>query len=220
MQNFSENKDRWENDQNSHHAVEKLAQKIRKNKTSDEFDCIIGISGGLDSSYAAYIAVKKMGLKPLLFHSDAGWNTSQAVKNIEKLIDGLGIVLYTEVANWEAVKRMQVAFLRSGIPDQDLVQDAVFFSDLYKFAKKYKIKHVITGSNYSTESCREPEAWGGYAGIDKTLFLDIWKKYGDDKPIDDFPLIDIFGIQDMVSKISWYESTSPFKSCPIHKERC
>ena len=141
-----------------------------------------------------------MGLKPLLFHSDAGWNTSQAVKNIEKLIDGLGIELYTEVANWEAVKRMQVAFLRSGIPDQDLVQDAVFFSDLYKFAKKYKIKHVITGSNYSTESCREPEAWGGYAGIDKTLFLDIWKKYGDDKPIDDFPLIDIFGIQDMVSK--------------------
>jgi N-acetyl sugar amidotransferase len=198
--NFSKNiAAKWEDDQKTDYAIEKLSNQIKKDKSSDEFDCIIGISGGLDSSYAAYIAVKKMGLKPLLFHSDAGWNTSQAVENIEKLIDGLGVELYTEVANWEAVKRMQVAFLRSGIPDQDLVQDAVFFSDLYKFARKYKIKHVITGSNYSTESCREPEAWGGYAGIDKRLFMDIWKKCGDGKPIDDFPLIDI-----LVYKL-WYQ---------------
>ena len=82
---------------------------------------------------------------------------------------------------------MQVVFLRAGIPDQDLVQDAVFFSGLYKFARKYNIKHIITGSNFSTECCREPEEWGGYLGIDSTLFRDIWEKHGDGKPIDDFP---------------------------------
>jgi len=123
-----------------------------------------------------------MGLRPLLFHVDAGWNTDQAVGNIEKLVDGLGLDLYTEVVNWESVKRMQVAFLRAGIPDQDLVQDAAFFSGLYKFARKYKIKHIITGSNFSTECCREPEEWGGYLGIDKTLFGDIWTTCGDGKP--------------------------------------
>jgi hypothetical protein len=73
--------------------------------------------------------------------------------------------------------------LRAGIPDQDLVQDAAFFSGLYKFARKYKIKHIITGSNFSTECCREPEEWGGYLGIDKTLF-DILAQFGDGRPDD------------------------------------
>ena len=71
--------------------------------------------------------------------------------------------------------KMQTAFLRSGIPDQDLVQDAAFFSSLYKFAKRHRVKHIITGSNFSTECCREPEAWGGYLGVDTWLFKDIWK---------------------------------------------
>jgi len=151
-------------------SLEATADIIRADGMGHDFDCIIGLSGGLDSSYAAYVTKEKMGLRPLLFHVDAGWNTDQAVGNIEKLVDGLGLDLYTDVVNWQAVKRMQVAFLRAGIPDQDLVQDAAFFSGLYRFARQYKIKHVITGSNFSTECCREPEAWGGYLGIDKTLF--------------------------------------------------
>lgn len=176
-----------------------LADDIKAAGKGRDFDCIIGLSGGLDSSYAAYVAKEKMDLRVLLFHVDAGWNTDQAVGNIEKLVDGLGIDLYTDVVNWEAVKRMQVAFLRSGIPDQDLVQDAAFFSGLYKFARQYDVKHIITGSNFSTECCREPEEWGGYLGIDKRLFGDIWARCGDGKPNDEFPLIDI-----LVYKI-WYQ---------------
>lgn len=189
----------WHADERGLTDLLALSDRIKSQGQGKEFDCIIGLSGGLDSSYAAYIAKEKMGLRPLLFHVDAGWNTDQAVGNIEKLVDGLGLDLYTEVVNWKAVKRMQVAFLRAGIPDQDLVQDAAFFSGLYRFARKYKIKHIITGSNFSTECCREPEEWGGYLGIDKQLFGDIWAKCGDGKPIDDFPLVDI-----LVYKI-WYQ---------------
>lgn len=189
----------WHSGTGDQQVLQTMAAAIRQDGQQFDFDCIIGLSGGLDSSYAAYIAKEKMGLRPLLFHVDAGWNTDQAVGNIEKLVDGLGLDLYTEVVNWEAVKRMQVAFLRSGIPDQDLVQDAAFFSCLYKFARKHKIKHIITGSNFSTECCREPEEWGGYLGIDKTLFGDIWAKCGDSKPIEDFPLVDI-----LVYKV-WYQ---------------
>jgi hypothetical protein len=182
-----------------------MADGIRAAGKGRDFDCIIGLSGGLDSSYAAYVAKEKMGLRPLLFHVDAGWNTDQAVGNIEKLVDGLRLDLYTEVVNWEAVKRMQVAFLRSGISDQDLVQDAAFFSGLYKFARQYGIRHIITGSNFSTECCREPEEWGGYLGIDKTLFSDIWRRFGDGGSIGEFPLVDI-----MVYKI-WYQKVRGMK---------
>ncbi|ENM5726519.1 N-acetyl sugar amidotransferase [Vibrio mimicus] len=181
-----------------------LAEKIKKDGQGKEFDCIIGLSGGLDSSYAAYIAKEKMGLRPLLFHVDAGWNTDQAVGNIEKLVDGLGLDLYTEVVNWDEMRRLQVAFLRAGIPDQDLVQDAAFFSGLYKFARRHGIKHIITGSNFSTECCREPEEWGGYLGIDKTLFGDIWSKFGEGE-LKTFPLTDI-----LVYKL-WYQKVLGMK---------
>lgn len=195
----------WHTGSDGMRQLAQMADAIREEGQGKDFDCIIGLSGGLDSSYAAYVAKEKMGLRPLLFHVDAGWNTDQSVGNIEKLVDGLGLDLYTDVVNWEAVKRMQVAFLRAGIPDQDLVQDAAFFSGLYRFARKYKIKHIITGSNFSTECCREPEEWGGYLGIDKTLFGDIWAKCGDGQPNDEFPLVDI-----LVYKL-WYQKVLGMK---------
>jgi N-acetyl sugar amidotransferase len=167
-----------------------VSEKIKKEGVGKDFDCIIGMSGGLDSSYVTYIAKEKLGLRPLIFHVDAGWNTQQAVGNIEKLIDGLGLDLYTEVINWEEMKDLQVSFLKSQISDQDLPQDYAFFSGLYKFARKNKIKYVLTGSNMSTECCREPEEWGGYAGIDTRLVNDIHGKFGK-KPLKTFPLVDI-----------------------------
>jgi N-acetyl sugar amidotransferase len=189
----------WRANRPDEDHLQLLAQRISKDGEGNEFDCIIGISGGLDSSYCAYVVAEKMQLRPLLLHVDAGWNTDQAVGNIEKIVNGLSLNLYTDVINWESVKRMQVAFLRAGIPDQDLVQDAAFFSGLYKFAFKHKVKHIITGSNFSTECCREPTEWGGYVGIDNTLFSDIWRRCGDGEP-NDFPLVDI-----LVYKI-WYQS--------------
>lgn len=180
----------WLTDERGERELQSLAEKIKAEGKGKDFDCIIGLSGGLDSSYLTYVAKEKMGLRPLLFHVDAGWNTDQAVGNIEKLVDGLGLDLYTEVIDWEEMKDLQTAFLRSQIPDQDLPQDTAFFSMLYKFARKHNIKYVLTGSNFSTECCREPEEWGGYPGIDKTLTLDIHSKFGKNS-LKTFPIVDI-----------------------------
>lgn len=207
----------WHTDARGEAELAKLAEKIKADGKGKDFDCIIGLSGGLDSSYAAYIAKEKMGLRPLLFHVDAGWNTDQAVGNIEKLVDGLGLDLYTEVVNWEEMKRLQVAFLRSGIPDQDLVQDAAFFSGLYKFARAHGVKHIITGSNFSTECCREPEAWGGYLGIDTTLFNDIFRKFGKGQ-LKSFPLTDILVYKVLYQKILGMKVHHPLNLVPFSKK--
>lgn len=207
----------WHTDERGAAALKQLAETIRADTKGRDFDCIIGLSGGLDSSYAAYVAKEKMGLRPLLFHVDAGWNTDQAVGNIEKLVDGLGLDLYTEVVNWEEVKRLQVAFLRAGIPDQDLVQDAAFFSGMYKFARQHGIKHIITGSNFSTECCREPEEWGGYLGIDKRLFGDIWRQFGEGE-LATFPLTDILVYKLLYQKVLGMKVHHPLNLVPYVKK--
>lgn len=215
--NFKENiEPSWHVDARGERELAALAEQIRAEGKGKDFDCIIGLSGGLDSSYTAWIAKEKMGLRPLLFHVDAGWNTDQAVGNIEKLVDGLGLDLYTEVVNWEEMKDLQVAFLRSGISDQDLPQDASFFSSLYNFARKYNIKHIITGSNFSTECCREPEEWGGYLGIDKWLFGDIHRQFGQ-RPLETFPLTDILVYKLYYQKILGMQVHHPLNLVPFTK---
>lgn len=194
-----------------------VSEKIKKEGVGKDFDCIIGVSGGLDSSYGVYVAKEIMGLRPLIFHVDAGWNTQQAVGNIEKLVDGLGLDLYTEVINWEEMKDLQVSFLKSQISDQDLPQDYAFFSGLYKFARKNKIKYVLTGSNMSTECCREPEEWGGYAGIDTTLLNDIHSKFGK-KPLKTFPLVDILSYKLYYRYVLGMQVLKPLDMLPYIKE--
>ncbi len=193
-----------------------IAENIKSHGKGRDFDCIIGLSGGLDSSYTAYIAKEKMGLRPLLFHVDAGWNTDQAVGNIEKLVDGLGVELYTDVINWSEMKDLQVAFLRSQIADQDMPQDIAFFSSLYKFARQHGIKHVLTGANFSTECCREPEEWGAYPGIDRTLIEDIHGQFGKRK-LDTFPLVDIFTYKVWYQKILGMQIVKPLNLVPYVK---
>jgi len=210
-------KPNWHTDAHGERELMKLAEKIKQQGNGKDFDCIIGLSGGLDSSYATYIAKEKMGLRPLLLHVDAGWNTDQAVGNIEKLVDGLGLDLYTEVINWQEMKDLQLAFLKSQIPDQDLPQDGAFFSALYKFARKHKIKYVLTGSNFSTECCREPEEWGGYPGIDKTLFLDIHKKFGNRK-LESFPIVDILVYKVLYQYVLGMEIVKPLNMVPYIKK--
>lgn len=206
----------WHTNEKGYAELMHIAAKIKKEGEGKDFDCIIGLSGGLDSSYVAYVAKEIMGIRPLLFHVDAGWNTDKAVGNIEKLCNGLGLDLYTEVINWEEMKDLQVAFLKSQIVDQDLPQDYAFFSGLYTFAKKNKIKYVLTGGNFSTECCREPEEWGGFPGIDTLLVKDIHSKFGK-RPLKTFPLVDILSYKLYYRYVLGMEVFKPLNLLPYIK---
>lgn len=207
----------WDTGSKGYAELMQVAEKIKKEGEGKDFDCIIGLSGGLDSSYAAYIAKEKMGLRPLLFHVDAGWNTDQAVGNIEKLVDGLNVDLYTEVIDWNEMKDIQVAFFKSQVADQDMPQDIAFFSGMYKFARKNKIKYVITGANFSTECCREPEEWGAYPGIDRILISDIYKKFGNSK-WKTFPIVDILTYKIFYQRILGMKIIKPLNLVPFIKK--
>ena len=214
---YSEILPNWHPDEQGKTELMEIARKIKREGEGKDFDCIIGMSGGLDSSYTVYIAKEIMGLRPLIYHVDAGWNTQQAVSNIEKLVDGLSLDLYTDVINWEEMKDLQVAFLKSQIADQDMPQDIAFFSSLYKFAKQNKIHYVLTGANFSTECCREPEEWGAYPGIDKTLIKDVHNKFGKEE-LKTFPIVDILSYKIYYKYFYGMNIIKPLNYVPYIKE--
>ena len=109
----------WDTGERGRSTLERIAAEIKEQGVGRDFDCIIGVSGGIDSSYLTYVAKTQLGLRPLVFHVDAGWNSQIAVNNIEKLVDGLGLDLYTEVIDWEEMRDLQLAFFKSGVPHID-----------------------------------------------------------------------------------------------------
>ena len=179
----------WQTNENSKLHLEQIVSKIKKESKGKDFDCLMGMSGGIDSSFLLYKMVTEFGLRPLVFHVDAGWNSQIAVNNIERLVDGLGLDLYTEVINWEEMKDLQLAFFKSGVPHVDVPQDHAFFATMYKFASKYKIKTILTGGNYSTECVRNPLEWMYYQS-DSIQLNDIYKKHGTGK-LNDYPITNI-----------------------------
>lgn len=181
----------WHPDEQSEKEILKVVEKIKKDGEGKDHDCLIGISGGLDSSYLVYIAKEKFGLRPLLFHVDAGWNSDISTHNIHNLVDGLGLDLYTEVVNWQEMKDLQLSFIKAQVPDIDIPQDLVFFSSLYNFAAKNKYKYILTGGNFSTECVREPFEWGAYYQTDMRYVRDVHNKFGT-RSLATFPTCDIF----------------------------
>ncbi|MFV0501422.1 MAG: N-acetyl sugar amidotransferase [Bacteroidales bacterium] len=167
----------------------RIVSKIKEDGKGKDFDCLIGMSGGIDSSYLLYLAKEKLGLRPLVFHVDAGWNTQLAVNNIERLVDKLNLDLFTEVIDWEEIKDLQLAFFKSGVPHIDVPQDHAFFATMYKFASKYKVKTILTGGNYSTECVRNPLEWMYYQS-DSIQLKDIHNKFGS-KQLKNYPVTNI-----------------------------
>ncbi len=157
------------------HLIE-VVEKIKSSQKNKEFDCIIGLSGGLDSSYMLHLMVTKFGLRPLVFHVDGGWNTDIAVNNIQMLIEKLGLDLYTEVINWAEMRDFQLAFFKAGVPHLDIPQDHAFVATLYHFANKHKIKYILNGGNVSTECVRNPMEWL-YYGTDMAQLKDIKNRF-------------------------------------------
>lgn len=166
----------WHTDERGRKELEILVEKIKESGKKHDFDCLLGLSGGVDSSYMLHLAVKEFGLRPLVFHVDGGWNSELAVHNIQVMIDKLGLDLYTEVINWEEMKDFQLAFFKSGVPHIDIPQDHAFVATLYHFADKYNIKYIVNGGNISTECVRNPMEWL-YYGTDMAQIRDIRKRY-------------------------------------------
>ncbi len=173
-------------------GLEKLsavAAEIRGYGKNKEYDCIIGVSGGVDSSYLLHVAKVLMGLRPLAVHVDAGWNSEIAVKNIESLIKALDIDLFTYVVDWEEMKDLQLSFLEASVANQDIPQDHVFAAKLYEFAVRNNIRYVLTGSNLTSESIL-PASWG-YDSTDRRHLLAIHRRFGR-RTIDTYPTMSFF----------------------------
>lgn len=164
---------------NGEQYLQKMVFKIKSAGKNKEYDCIMGISGGVDSSYLAYYATKVLKLRVLLVHVDAGWNSELAVKNIENIVKYLNLDLHTLVVDWEEIRDLQRAFFKSSVPNCDIPQDHAFIAALYREARKYGLKHILNGGNMSTESIL-PSAWG-YDAADWIHIKDIHSKYGETK---------------------------------------
>ena len=121
----------WHPNDNGKELFAPILEKIKKEGKNKSHDCLIGISGGADSSYLVHLAVVKFGLNPLVFHVDAGWNSQISVNNVQRIIDGLDLDLYTEVIDWNEMKDLQLAFFKAQVPHLDAPQDHVFFASLY-----------------------------------------------------------------------------------------
>ena len=171
-------KDLWFPNAEGERKLKDIFAEIKKEGYGKEYDCIIGLSGGVDSSYLAYTAVKAC-LRPLIVHIDCGWNSESAVKNIENIVTALNLELHTHVVDWEEMKDLQVAYLKANVANQDVPQDHAIFAALYTFAVKNEVKYVLTGSNFATESIL-PSSWG-YNALDYRNLISIHKKFGSKK---------------------------------------
>jgi len=206
----------WHTDEKGHNELKSIVEKIKKDGQGKEFDCLMGMSGGIDSSYLLYKMVTDYGLRPLVFHVDAGWNSQIAVNNIERLVDGLGLDLYTEVINWEEIKDLQLAFFKSGVSHVDTPQDHSFFATMYKFASKHKIKTILTGGNYSTECVRNPLEWMYYQS-DSIQLRDIHKKHGT-IPLKDYPVTNILWHKVYLPYVKGIKLIRPLDYFPYDKD--
>ncbi len=183
--------DQWKlqwNPEGNPKALEQLMETIKKDGRGKEYDMIMGLSGGVDSSYVAKLA-KDFGLRALVVHCDTGWNSELAVKNIENIVSKCGFDLVTHVVDWETMRNLQHAFFKSGVPNQDIPQDHAIAAVFYGYADKHKVKWSLSGSNLATESIL-PTAWG-YDNLDLKHIQAIHRIFGSGN-LSKFPTMSYF----------------------------
>jgi N-acetyl sugar amidotransferase len=205
----------WFPNESGEEKLKNLIAEMKEYGKGKEYDCIIGLSGGVDSSYLA-VKVVEWGLRPLVVHVDAGWNSELAVKNIEQIVTRLGLDLITHVVDWEEMQDLQLAFLKSDLANQDVPQDHAYFAALYNYAVDAKIKYVISGSNYATESIL-PQAWG-YDAMDIKHLKSIHKRYGKRK-LKSFPRIGFLDFNVYYPYIWQMKVVAPLNFMPYSKSK-
>lgn len=209
-------KPNWHTDESGRAQLAGIVEQVRAAGKGRDFDCILGLSGGLDSSYMLHLLVKEFGLRPLVFHVDGGWNSDLAVNNIQMLVEKLGLDLFTEVIDWEDMRDFQLAFFKSGISQIDIPQDHAFVATLYKFANKYGVKHIMNGGNISTECVRNPLEWL-YYGTDMWLINDIRKQFCT-RPLINYPFSSVLFNKFYLRYLKRVQVVRPLNYLPYSKE--
>jgi N-acetyl sugar amidotransferase len=177
-------------------------ERVRRNGRGREYDCIVGLSGGVDSSYALYLAVRN-GLRPLAVHLDNGWNSELAVHNISNLVRALNVDLYTHVIDWEENRDLQLSFFKANVIDIEMLMDNAMLALNYRMARQYNVKWILAGTNRSTEGMHMPANWN-WLKFDARNIRDIHRRFGS-VPIRTHPLISVAGFvwNRYVGKILW-----------------
>lgn len=178
----------WFPDQEGSRRLDSILEGVRKDGAGKEYDSILGLSGGADSTYLA-MKMKDWGLRPLVVHVDAGWNSELAVANIERVVKYCNFDLHTHVVDWEEMRDMHLAYLKAGIPNQDVPQDHVFFATLYNFATSNGIRTIFSGGNLATEGIF-PKSWHGSA-MDEINLRAIHRRFGT-RPLKTYSTVSFF----------------------------
>lgn len=204
----------WFPNEQGARKLKEMIEAIKIRGEGHEYDSIFGLSGGVDSSYLA-LKLKEWGLRPLVVHVDAGWNTELAVQNIQAVLDHCGFDLCTEVVDWKSMKDLQASYFRSGVFNQDAPQDHVFMATLFHYARKFGIKSIISGHNFATESV--PMRWQHNA-MDRINLRAIHKAYGSRKlrGYRTISFLDYYFMIPIVSRIKFYR---PLNLMPYDKDQ-
>jgi len=183
---FDELTARFPNDSRGDNIVAGMIERIRKNGKGKEYDCVVGISGGVDSTYLLY-KILQFGLRPLAVHFDNGWDSELAVNNINNLLKKNNVELFTYVVDWEEFKNLQLAFFEASVPDIEMLTDHAIIAVLYKTAVKYKLKYILVGNNFRTEGVI-PRGWTYW---DNKYFYDIVNKFSKVR-VKSYPILSSF----------------------------
>lgn len=209
----------WNYGNGHEEELSKLIADIKKKGKGKKYDCILGLSGGLDSTYMLHLAVKEWGLRPFVFHIDAGWNLPVAESNIKKVTEKLGVELHIEKMDWNEMKEMQLAWFRTGLENLDAPQDHAFIALIDKFSQKLGVKYILNGYNISTEIIADPASWskGGNTG-DGTFMKDVVKKYCK-KPIKNYTFTSGFKHKFWIPFMKGVKTIKPLNLVPVTRQQ-
>ena len=210
----------WNHGNGHEKELERLLQTIKEKGKGKEYDCILGLSGGLDSTYMLHLAVKEWGLRPFVFHIDAGWNLPVAERNIRKITDKLGVDLHIEKMDWNEMREMQLAWFRTGLEALDAPQDHAFIALVDKYSRKLGVKYILNGYNVATEVVADPGSWfkgAGPAG-DATYMKDIIRKYCK-IPIKKYTFTNGFRHKFWIPYVLGVKTITPLNLIPVTKKQ-
>jgi len=188
----------WNDEDKLTATLSEIIHKVKKSSENNEYDCVIGLSGGIDSSYLAYIVKRQFGLRPLAVHLDNGWNSKLAVKNIEHIIRKLDIDLHTHVVDWEEFRDIQISYIKASVIDIEAITDHAIIGCLFQTAVENNIKCIMLGTNDVTERIL-PRAWV-FNKNDARNLLSIHRRFGT-LPIKTYPLLGAATLKMYISRI-------------------